>query len=52
MTDLLDDERFWDGLAVLDAVTNETPNVPVASDGERPAWEREDDGYDYADGTA
>ena len=46
MTDLLTDEDYWTGGAVLD----EAPNVPVLSDDDRPAYDGDDDGYDYTGG--
>jgi hypothetical protein len=48
MRDLLNDEDYCTGDAVLVAAAD----VPVVSDDERPAWDREDDGYDYTDGMA
>lgn len=46
MTDLLDDERYWTGNTVLD----EYPDVLVTPDDLRPAYDGDDDGYEYSDG--
>jgi hypothetical protein len=46
VTDLLEDPRFWDDVAVLE----EPADVPVLPDSERPAFDGDDDGYEYLDG--